>query len=260
MADSQIARARRAARRAADRIRWRGRIQTVLAGPAAGLRMQAGPASADYTSGTNEEPVQALLASLLVPGDTFVDIGANVGFFSMLAARLVGPSGRVIAFEAVTDLADRATANARLNGFDQLEVHAIAIGATNGTARLSITTHSGGASLSEEVDPSEVVTVVDVPVVDVASLIEDGTIPLPDVVKIDVEGYELPVLEGMISVFELGQTSLIIELDAPNEPELNHKSAAVIELLDRYGYQTNALPSAYPDTDWEVAHLHATPR
>ena len=74
------------------------------------------------------------------------------------------------------------------------------------------------------------------------------------------EGFELPVLEGMASVFELGRTSLIIELDAPNEPELSQKSAAVIELLDRYGYQTNALPSAYPDTDWEVAHLHATPR
>lgn len=252
-------RARRVARRMTDRIRQRGRVRTILRGPAAGLLISAGPASADYAEGVNEEPVQAALTRWLRPGDTFLDIGANVGFFSLLGARLVGPSGRVIAFEPVDHLAVAARRNAHLNGFDQIEVHTVGVGVEPGRAPLSITDHPGGATLASDVDFDEVTEIVEVPVVSISSMVQDGSIPHPDVTKIDVEGHELAVLRGMTVVLEARHSTLLIELDAENVGELDAKSTAVEHLLGRYGYTVNRLPDAYVGIDRSVLHLCATP-
>src|SRR5918994_1204228 len=95
----------RVARRLIDWIRWHGTTRTVLRGPAAGLRISTGNSSANYAEGTNELPVQHAVEELLRKGDTFFDIGANVGFFSLLAARRVGTHGKVVAFEVVPEIA-----------------------------------------------------------------------------------------------------------------------------------------------------------
>lgn len=235
-------------------------MRTILQGPAAGLLIAAGPASADYAEGTNEEPVQAALTQLLHPGDTFLDIGANVGFFSLLGARLVGSSGHVVAFEAVPHLADAAARNAHLNGFEQIEVHAMAVGAEPGHAMLSITEHPGGATLDSEVDPDEVTAVVEVPVVSISSMVQEGIIPAPDLTKVDVEGHELAVLRGMAAVLDARSSTLLIELDATHMGELDAKATAVERLLGEFGYGTERLPDAYVGIDRAVLHLCATPQ
>src|SRR3990170_6739254 len=71
------------------------RVPRINSGPGNGLRFDGGPATALFLYGEYERPVQEALLSLVCPGDVFYDIGANVGFFSVLAGKLVGPGGTV---------------------------------------------------------------------------------------------------------------------------------------------------------------------
>ena len=87
-----------------DSLTW---IQ-VQHGPAQGIWLHLNPRTGrDYFKGDVEPEVQTALQKYLRPGMTFYDIGANIGFFSLLAARLVGVNGRVVAFEADPEIASR---------------------------------------------------------------------------------------------------------------------------------------------------------
>jgi FkbM family methyltransferase len=255
-----VSRLMRATRRLVDLVRWRGATRTVLQGPAAGLRIGARDASADYAEGTNERPVQDALTRLLEPGDTFFDVGANVGFFSLLAARLVGREGRVVAFEAVPHIAARLAANARINGFSQIEVVGSAVGATPGRKALHVTDHPGGATLAEDSGAADIVSTTEVDVVSLDVLVESGSAPSPDVIKIDVEGYEAAVLAGMRRLLLEARPRLIVELDAPSAGQLADKRGALERELGELGYDVDALPDSYTGTNWHVVHVVATAR
>lgn len=250
-------RATRITRRLLDRVLWHGTKRTVLRGPAAGLRVATRGASADYAEGTNEGPVQQAMTQLLRPGDTFVDIGANIGFFSLLAARLVGSRGRVVAFEAVPGTAAILLENALDNDMEHIHVRSEAVGAEPGHAPLRVTSHPGGATLSDDADASEITETLDVPVVSLDSLRASGTLPEPDVVKIDVEGHEEAVLAGMDLLLRDRSPVLLVELDAANADALAHKRQLLEARLRDLGYRCEVLAPSYEDTDWEVMHLVA---
>ncbi|MFV0317408.1 MAG: FkbM family methyltransferase [Microthrixaceae bacterium] len=248
----------RTVRRRWDRFRWRGGRSTVLAGPGRGLLFTASAASAEYVEGTNELPVQRRIVDVLTPGATFVDIGANAGFFSLLAARCVGPSGSVVAFEPVEELARSARANAELNDFRWMEVRNCAVGASRCTATLEITEHAGGATLAGNADPAEVTSCVEVEVVSLAALLDEGAIAEPDLIKIDVEGYEFPVLDGIEPLFTRRRPVMIIELDAPDDSELAVRCDQMVRRLCALGFTVEHLEPSYVGTDWSVAHLFAS--
>ena len=96
-------------------------------------------------------PLLNALPRLLTPGSVFVDVGANVGFLSILAARLVGPEGRVIAFEPHPGAVERLRLGVAANGVGgTVEVTAAACGAQDGgTIRL----HLAGDSVLSSTDP-----------------------------------------------------------------------------------------------------------
>jgi FkbM family methyltransferase len=113
--------------------------ETVIThGFGAGLRFRGSGGYPCYVPGTSEPDEQALLQAKLGPGDVFYDIGANIGFFSTLAGRLVGPTGRVFAFEPFSLSADRAEANAALNGFQHVTVVRVAVGRRPGRGTLAM--------------------------------------------------------------------------------------------------------------------------
>ena len=87
----------------------------IEAGPGKGLRFDVGADTVRFEKGDYEQPVQQALASLALPGDVCYDIGANLGFFSILLGRLVGPTGIVYAFEPVPANAAVVERNARIN-------------------------------------------------------------------------------------------------------------------------------------------------
>jgi FkbM family methyltransferase len=132
----------------------------------------------------------------LKPGDTFVDVGANVGLFSLMAARVVGSGGRVIAIEPAPVVAAALRATISANGLESLvRAEEVAAGAERGLGTLSVTSNCRLSTLLPAVLPpgAQASTVV----TEVVTLDEFLGDIVPDVVKISVGGWELKVLDGM---------------------------------------------------------------
>lgn len=248
----------RSLRRAA---KWLLRLRpaTVHAGPGSGLKIDMRRASGAFDLGTNEMPVQDWLASQVKPGMTFYDVGANIGFFALLGARLVGESGKVVAFEPVRENAEAIRRNADLNGFDHVVVVEVALSSRTGEAELVLAAHPGGAALRESAMPPDATTTTTVPTATLDSLVQRSDFPPPDIVKIDVEGAELAVLDGMSRVALEHRPRVVCEVDGETSAEVESRLARVDAMLKGWGYATAKLPDSYAGKGWTVAHIVAWP-
>lgn len=232
----------------------------VRAGVGRGLRISLAQASGNYVTGTNELPVQQALAEHLGQGDVFYDIGSNIGFFSLLAARLVGPDGKVFAFEPVPANARRIRANADRNRFSHVDVLEVAVGReAAGTASLTLSRHPGGASLFDEAPPDATGT-MEVATTTIDELIRTGRINPPSLVKVDVEGTELDVLAGMRATIAAHSPVLIVELDGPTSEAVETKLDELRSVLAAWDYTDTVLDPSYREVDWHVVHVLARHR
>ena len=253
------ARARRAALRACNQLGWYPR--TVIRGGAGeGLRISLRQASADYTAGTNELPVQQAVVENLSPGDVFYDIGSNVGFFSLVAARTVGAQGHVYAFEPLPLNARCIRANAAANRFDNVTVVETAVGAAEGTEALYVTAHPGGATLSRADSPPDVTGTIPVTVTSIDRFVADDRHRPPSLVKIDVEGLELEVVKGMVETLRVTRPVVLCELDDVRIDGVVEKLAQFEAAMAPFGYTFRLLESSYAPAEWHVAHVVATPQ
>jgi len=150
------------------------------------------------------------LKKILCQGDVCWDIGANIGFFSCLFASLIGPSGRVIAFEPVPATADFLLHNVELNGFHNVVLIRKAVGATPATQPIyygDAANAEGTASfLSSHAERH--FEVVEIDTLDNLS----GKLPPADFIKIDVEGYQMEVLKGGREYFSQHSPMIMAEL------------------------------------------------
>ena len=173
-----------------------------------GLRFRATGGYPGYLLGTSEPEEQALLAKLLFKGGVFYDIGANIGFYSTLAARIVGPEGRVFAFEPFPVSANSCRHNATLNHFNHVEVVEAAVGREAGTVSLEM----GDSSAMHRVSDAKTGHLVSMIAIDQWRTNTSSRIPPPDLVLIDVEGAELQVLEGMLDTIRESLPAMMIEV------------------------------------------------
>ena len=156
--------------------------------------------------GTWERWLTEVLSRLLRPGMTFVDVGANFGYYSVLAASQVGPRGRVFSFEANDAVADLLWRSVNVNGFeDRVTVVPRAVHETSGKISFSRLERLLGASRVADFDAAlleqyhdEAVT-VQVDAVSLDDFFADDAIGV-DVVKIDAEGSEPAILRGMAGI------------------------------------------------------------
>jgi FkbM family methyltransferase len=231
---------------------------TVDAGVGRGLVLSLRNASADYSVGTNELPVQEAIRDHLRPGGVFYDIGSNIGFFALLAARIVGPTGSVHAFEPVPDNVDSLRANVARNSMDNITTWPVAVGRTDGAATLQLARHPGGGTIASAALPDPAGT-IDVRVVSIDGLLEDGRLPPPTFVKIDVEGAEPEVLAGMATTLATHRPGVLVEADAADDVQVGAKAAELQGLLEGQGYRVEPLETSYAEAAWQVRHLLATP-
>lgn len=156
--------------------------------------------------------VEAPLMQLLRPGMSFCDVGANVGYYTLLGGARVGRGGRAFAFEPNPRLADMLRRSVAINGLaPHVAVHAAAAGASPGELNLTIDpVFAGGASLMRQPGPSEVA--ITVPVVTLDSVLAE--LPALDVIKIDVEGFEPEVLAGAEGILARSpELAMVLEFD-----------------------------------------------
>lgn len=236
--------------------RWRRlRAGTIQVGVGAGLWFSPGPSNPDYASGDNELPVQEALARYLRPGDVCYDVGANVGFITVIAARLVGEAGRVFAFEPVPANAALVRDNAAWNGFSHVTVVEEAVAARSGQARLALAAYAGGSGLAHlGVPPDATGVELTVPVVAIDDLVFTRGMPAPRFVKIDVEGAEGEVLRGMARTLRVHRPIVLVETDDADAAALQNKREACRALLREAGYEVRPLPPSYESSGWHVAH------
>jgi FkbM family methyltransferase len=203
-----------------------------------------------YWIGNYEVPIQEALARLLSPGGVFYDVGANAGFFTILASRLVGANGRVFAFEPMPENVASVREQVEINGLGNVEVIEAAAGAQAGTATLYIPDGNNSMAHLGEARGAEASLQVKIVTLDEFA----RTHPAPSALKIDVEGAEDSVLAGAISVIAARPRFLIEQhgLDC---------GKAVTERLGRTGYRFEDLagrPAAAPEKLPHVVALATT--
>lgn len=235
------------------------RDMQIAAGVGAGLWFNAGPSNPAYALGTNEPPVQAALARWLQPGDVFYDIGANVGFFTVIGAKLVGPQGHVVAFEPAPANAACVRHNLALNHFHHVTLIEKAVSSQSGSGNLMVTAYSGGATISPADAGDDVVESIPVALIAIDDLLARQEAPPPIVVKVDVEGAELAVLHGMVQTLREYRPVVIFEVDDGNAARCQEKFEACAAFLRQRGYTVEALEASYTTAEWHVSHALATP-
>ena len=192
----------------------RNKEGTIESGIGRGLFINVGNSAAAYVLGTFKPDLQFFLSSTVKEGNIFYDVGANVGFFSLLAARLVGPKGRVISFEPLPDNLVNLRENMKRNQFLNVQILPFALGATNEEQIFQVSERPTWGKLKSVGNdaPDKYLSDIKVAVRRLDDLVSDGVIPPPDFVKIDVEGAEVEVIEGAQQTLTRHRPTLIIEL------------------------------------------------
>lgn len=180
------------------------------------------------------EPETLTLFERLVPvGGVVLDVGAHVGQYAIRASSLVGPGGRVHAFEPDTRTMAVLKGNIRRNGLKNVALHSCCLSDRPGEATFysARSDNVGGASLRPNPSSSGYSRSVQVSTLDAVAASE----PRIDLVKIDVEGAELLVLRGAQAALELHRPCLIVELSVNSSP-FGYTSGELVAWLDAHGY------------------------
>jgi len=191
-------------------------------GPAESLWIRVNPRTGqNVQQGIGEPQVQQALVDHLRPGMTFYDLGANIGYYSLIAARLVGPNGRVISFEADPEIAARLRENLARNNFSHARVEQKAVwseAAAVSFARVDPNTSPDRGLGHVSTDSSRDTITVEAVSLDRYVTAQNA----PDLLKCDVEGAEAEVFRGADRLLAERRTILLIEMHNPE----NHRTLA----------------------------------
>ena len=164
-------------------------VLPILQGRLKGKKWIVGSGVHGYWLGSYEIPMQEAIRMRVPSGNVFYDVGAHVGYYTLLAANLVGQEGKVYSFEPLARNVMYLNRHLQLNKISNVEIIEAAVSESSGNATfMEGVQHSMGRMSSDGA--------IQVPTVSLDELVLDGKIKNPDVIKIDVEGAEYEVLMG----------------------------------------------------------------
>jgi len=182
----------------------------------------------------------------LGPGRTYLDLGANVGFYALLARDIVGETGRVYAFEVDERALRCLSKTVRSRGITNLHVNKAAVGRRNGKAYVVKQRDSGHTYVSDRM----IRGATEISVTTLDNWFERENRPQIDVVKIDLEGAELDALQGAQRMLSERRPVIVCEAAGAAGPT---KSTVALRLRE-LGYRVEAIPEvcspaivAYPE-------------
>lgn len=187
------------------------RPRMIVRGLASGYTICVSPATnLGYLLGTAEPHLQQIIRDYVADGDTVYDIGANIGYVSLSLAKRVGLNGRVIAFEPLPRNADCFRQNIGNNRIRNVQLLEVAASDKCGDAVIRFGENLATASLVwHRDDPGSTELKIRTVVID--QLVEAGELGYPTFVKIDVEGSEGQVLQGMRHTIAAARPVVFIE-------------------------------------------------
>jgi len=179
------------------------------------------------------------LANLLSPGDTFIDVGANHGSFSLAASRLVGSKGLVIAVEPQARKAKATETTLQMNGHSSFLVHRVALGNINSEIKLLIPKDtSGSAGIYKKFSGIEAHTTEKVPMKRFDDLFGAMKMPGKVVMKIDIEGSEYIFLDGAKEIIKMKHPVLLMEINPKAMRAADVDGGYFVKILKKLGYQS----------------------
>ncbi len=191
---------------------------------------------------------------------TIFDIGANIGSTTLNFAKLVESEGKVFSFEPDPLNYSRVLKNISLNKFSNITLFNHGVGAVKETVFLYNVNENNRGMLrilnqAKEINEFSKST-IEVDTID--NIIAEKKISKPDIIKIDVEGYELKVLKGAEKTLQKYKPILFIELDDENLKEQHSSALSLVQYLDGLGYTiSNASKNILisPNTDFKNCHF-----
>ena len=188
-----------------------------------------------------------LLETFVTSGSTFVDVGANIGIYTGWAARLAGPGGRVLAFEPVPATREDLKSVVALNRLDTVEIIPKALGREPGTITLWVVPHASGLTSAVPPEAGSAAAAnlqsVAVPQTTLDDELASRGGAAPTLVKIDVEGYEMAVLEGATRTLSRPDSpAVVFETHGAHLARAGVRFADVPAWFeDRFGYELYAM-------------------
>jgi FkbM family methyltransferase len=176
----------------------------------------------------------------------FFDIGANLGLFTLTAARRVGPTGRVYAFEPSQREAQHLRHNIELNGLTNVTIVTQAVSDQCGTTRFAIAADGGHNSLMKNAHPQQQIQAwQEVELITLDAFIAAHKVPQVYFMKIDVEGAEVNVLRGASHLLNSPQPPVILcEFCDATAAGFNSSGRALYDTFVSFGYQLFSLPES----------------
>lgn len=184
-----------------------GLVVPILQGPARGLTWIVGSSNHGCWLGSYEAAATVAFAEAVDPGQVVYDIGAHVGWYTLLGSRLVGSSGRVVAFEPSPRNLRFLERHVDLNDAENVTVVEGAVSDVDGQAGFDAGASHSTAALADEEEATMTVRTVTLD-----RLVSSGRLPPPDLVKVDVEGEEEAVLEGAGDVLASSRPVLLLSV------------------------------------------------
>jgi FkbM family methyltransferase len=206
-------------------------ILPVLQGRLRGAKWISGSHTHGCWLGSYEMAKRRLFEAHVKPNQVVYDIGAHVGFYALLASRLVGPDGVVIAFEPLPRNLKYLRRHQRLNGAENIRILEVAVSDSAGSATfMEGHTHAMGALTRGGSLPVACVSIDTL----------QGEIPPPDIVKMDIEGGEVKALAGMRNTLHKHRPTIFLA---------THGSEAArwcISFLSNHAYSLDAINGETP--------------
>ena len=192
--------------------------------------------------------IEQVMRSVLRPGHTFVDVGANVGYFTLLGAQLVGPTGHVLAFEPSPSNRDQLRQNVALNGGDNIQVYEYALSDRPGVVDLfqpasDCTMTSMRPAVGAELKTEALR--VSVPTIPLDALIPESQRQSIALIKLDIEGAEYLAVRGMTGLLDSRPgPDLICEVCDHYLQQLGSSAAELLAFLGELGYRAYIMRDA----------------
>jgi FkbM family methyltransferase len=196
----------------------------------------------DYWLGTYEPELQSALRELVPANAVIFDVGANIGYVSLLLAKAVGVSGKIFAFEALPSNVEQLRRNLVLNKMEnRVMVIPSAVTQTSGPVRFLVHTSGGmgkvaGSAGRDDLYRSELT----VPGISLDDFVYGQGNPLPQVIKLDIEGGEVMALPGMQRILTEAHPLMLVELHG------QESSQVAWEMLTAAGYEICWMRPGYP--------------
>ena len=194
-------------------------VVEIASGPLTGWHMKLDLKTEKYYwLGTYEQGMEAALADFVRQGDIVYDIGANIGYFSLIFARKVGSEGQIFAFEPLPENIERLQENLMLNHReDNVTVVSSAVSDSTGTEEFLVhSLHSMGKLAGVNGRNTKYQRSVIVKSLTIDGFIYDEGKPAPDIVKMDIEGGEVKAIRGMTRLLSDKKPIILLELHGPD--------------------------------------------